>query len=124
MGLIRTTVVVGAVVALMPTDRAQQLRIADQAGAAAKWTLTFCDRNAVACTQASDAWGVFVKKAQFAGQLAVELVNDARAPQPGPQPSAPQPAALQEERVVVQPPRRSTLTPDDLKPTWRGRNGA
>lgn len=114
---------VGAVVALMPTDRSQQLHIADQASAAAKWTLTFCDRNAAVCAQAGELWGVFVKKAQFAGQLAVELINDARTPQPGPQSNAPQPAALQEERIVVHPPRRGTLTPDDMKPNWRGRNG-
>lgn len=117
MGFIRTAVVLGAVVALMPTDKAQQLHMAEQAAAAAHWTLTFCERNTNTCAQAGEAWGVFVKKAQFAGQLVVDLINDTRKSEPAP---PVEPAAV---RVESQPPsvvRRGTLTPQDLKPGWRG----
>jgi hypothetical protein len=128
MGLIRTAVVVGAVVALMPTDRTQQLRLADQAGAAAKWTLTFCERNAATCTQAGEVWGVFVKKAQFAGQLAIDLVNDSQRSEPAKaEPARTEPAIRREDSLPAQPAAaRGTLTPSDLKPSWRGavaRNG-
>ncbi len=128
MGLIRTAIVVGAVVALMPTDRTQQSRLADQASAAAKWTLTFCERNASTCTQAGEVWGVFVKKAQFAGQLAIDLVNDSQRSEPArPEPARTEPAVRRDDNPPALPATsRGTLTPNDLKPTWRGavaRNG-
>ena len=119
MGLFRAAVVVGAVVALMPTDRAQQMRIAEQASSAAHWTITFCERNATTCTQAVDLWGVFVKKAQFAAGLAMDVINDAQKAEPQ---AAVEPAAAIVE-TPLHPAKRGTLTPQDLKPGWRGQQG-
>jgi hypothetical protein len=120
MGLLRNAVIVGAVVALMPTDRAQQARLAEQATAAAKWTATFCERNAATCVQATEVWGVFVRKAEFAGHLAYDLLQE-RLNGHG-DPTARDATAPRDASTDRAPPRveRGTLTPHDLKPTWRG----
>jgi len=113
MGLLKNAVIVGAVVALMPTDRAQQARLADQAAMAAKWTYTFCERNAATCVQATEVWGVFVKKAEFAGHLAYDLLQERLN---GSGEGATKTSAPEKPPHV----ERGTLTPQDLKPSWRG----
>ena len=66
MSLLRTIIVVGAVIALLPSDRAQQERLQQAAVDAAHWTMTFCERNAKTCDNAGAAWDVFKTKAEFA----------------------------------------------------------
>ena len=66
MPLLRTIIVVGAVIALLPSDRAQQERLQQAAVDAAHWTMTFCERNAKTCDNAGAAWDVFKTKAEFA----------------------------------------------------------
>lgn len=136
MGLFRTAVIVGAVVALMPTDRNQQARLYDQAASAAKWTMTFCDRNADMCRQGGELWGVFVKKAQFAGQMALQLIQEqaSRGGQVEPARAAygdetrradpvsmrPVPA-LERREPAPEWRQRGTLRDDDMQPHWRAR---
>lgn len=121
MGLLKNAVILGALVALMPTDRAQQAKLAEQAFGAAKWTYTFCERNAATCLQAADAWIIFKKKAEFAGQLAYDLIQE-RLNNVTADPSAPPPAASGRTVPAERAPavERGTLTPQDLKPSWRG----
>lgn len=127
MGLFRTAVIAGVVIALMPTERGQQSHVTEQVATAAKWTLTYCDRNPQTCSQAADAWAVFVKKAEFAAKLAYDVAQehvlhtgsnsnggaaqDARdLRDPAPVTAKPVPAL-----------ERGTLSKDDLQPAWRGR---
>lgn len=124
MGLFRTAAIAGVVIALMPTERGQQSHMAEQVAAAAKWTVTYCDRNPQTCTQAAEAWAVFVKKAEFAAKLAYDVAQEhltrnggepretqnARDGRDQPAPGARPLPALE----------RGTLSKDDLLPAWRG----
>jgi hypothetical protein len=115
MSLLRTVVVVGAVIALLPSDRAQQERLQQTAIDAAQWTMTFCQRNAKTCENAAVAWDVFKTKAEFAAGVAYDVAmthvfkTDSQA--------AVTPTA--ETSAIVQ---RGTLTPRDLEPGWRGKH--
>ncbi len=145
MGLFRTAIVVGAIVALMPTDRNQQVQVYEKAASAAKWTITFCERNGELCKQGGELWGTFVQKAQFAGQMAVQLIQEQAASR-GKDGDSPSRARRQDavsrnevplferrderaERDVDVPvlERREarqdagTLRRDDMRPEWRGR---
>ena len=134
MFLIRAAFVVAVGVMLLPTDEAQQAKVAGQAGTVAERAATFCERNAATCAAGSELWATFVKKAEFGGKLAVGMVQDymrgsgqqsanrqtwmdepSRAPQPNPQPPL-QPAPA---RAIE--PGRGTLAPGDLSPAWRGK---
>ena len=119
MSIVRTALLLGVVVAVLPTDEAQQARFYQQVSSAAHWAVTFCARNAATCTAAGEAWSGFVKKAEFGARLAYDIVQK-------------QLAADREERVAPaadgpsRPRERGTLTPGDLQPGWRGseRGGA
>lgn len=131
MGLFKTALVAGVVIALMPTERGQQSHVADQVAAAAKWTVTYCDRNPQTCTQAAEAWALFVKKAEFAAKLAYDVAQehlnhngagaDGRKPQDASDRNSP--AAAVDPTPALE---RGTLSKGDLMPAWRGhpRRGA
>jgi hypothetical protein len=109
----------GVIVAVLPTDEAQQARFYQQVSSAAHWAVTFCDRNGATCTAASEAWAGFVKKAEFGARLAYDIVQKQLASER----EAPvAPAADGPTR----PRERGTLAPGDLQPGWRGgeRGGA
>lgn len=76
MFFIRTTLLLGLGVLVLPTDETSQARVYDGAKTAVHWTSTFCDRNAEACVQSHQAWGVFVKKAEFGAKMALNLFNE------------------------------------------------
>lgn len=116
MGLFRTALVVGVVIALMPTERSQQSRMSDQVGDAAKWVFTYCDRNPATCTQAAEAWGVFVKKAEFAVKLGYEIAHEKLTRDD----SGQRPSTTKSDRLEPKALERGTLTPLDLQPGWRG----
>lgn len=114
MGLLRTVIVVGAVIALLPSDRAQQERVAQAAFDAAQWTMTFCDRNAKTCENAATTWAAFKAKAEFAAGVAYDLalthvvdaVDTSRTP----------PAPAETSSLSA----HGTLNARDLEPAWRG----
>lgn len=110
MSLIRTGILIAAVVAVLPADRQQQARLYDRAANAAHWTATFCDRNASTCAQAAAVWSAFLTKAQFGAQMAYELAQKYTKPDGGN--AAPSSSALS--------PAIDTLRPEDLEPAWRG----
>lgn len=114
MSLLRTVIVVGAVIALLPSDRAQQERVAQAAFDAAQWTMTFCDRNAQTCDNAATTWAAFKAKAEFAAGVAYDLalthvLDPADSTQPPPPPAETSSLSA-----------RGTLNARDLEPAWRG----
>lgn len=117
MGLLRTVIVVGAVIALLPSDRAEQERVAQTAVDAARWAMSFCDRNAKTCENATTAWSAFKAKAEFAAGVAYDVALTHVLGPAGPAQSPSPPA----ETSAVS--TRGTLNSRDLEPAWRG-NGA
>ncbi len=120
MFFIRTTLLLGLGVLVLPTDEASQAKVASGARTAAAWTLTFCDRNADACIKGREAWAVFLKKAEFGAKMAYDLISErntraADAAAQNPRGPGAQPAADTNQR------HRGTLKPGDLEPTWRGK---
>jgi hypothetical protein len=113
MFLIRTAFWVGLVVLVLPTDREQQARLYTAAVDSARHAATYCDRNQATCHQAGEYWAVFQKKLEFGARLAFDLASERMSGAS----SAPRAA----EAPVPQEPSRSTLTPADLQPAWRGK---
>lgn len=117
MALVRTALVAAAVIALLPSDRAQQERLQQTAIDAAHWTITFCDRNAKMCENAGVAWDIFKSKAQFAAGVAYDVamthVLETAGIETASTPERHDPVAAAEAA-------RGTLTARDLEPGWRG----
>jgi hypothetical protein len=146
MFLIRLAFGLGVAVLFMPTDAQKQAQVYGTLATAVERITTFCDRNPATCRTGAQAWATFVTKAEVAGRMALDLVNDrnratavstadAEPPQqpafraPLNQPAALRPAAVtgkgevQQRRVqteMVLPGQRGTLRPSDLEPAWRG----
>ena len=114
MGLFRLGAIVAVGVALLPAERDKQDQLYERAAVAAKWTMTFCDRNAATCDHANTAWQTFVAKAEFGARLALDVVRD-NQPSSVAQTGSVAPASLE---------RSSTLRPADLKPAWRGKTAS
>lgn len=130
MFLIRLAFWLGLVVLLLPTEERQQARLYNTAVATVDRAVTFCDRNAGLCAAGADFWATFLKKAEFGARVAIDLVSSGgrrEEPVPTPVRLEPQaPARLEPQRPKAMPERgaqvvpRSTLTPADLAPAWRG----
>lgn len=129
MGIFRLGIIVAVGVALLPSDREQQEILYNRAALAAKWTMTFCDRNVQTCATASSLWGQFVKKAQFGAKLAYDTLAEHLGG--GERSFDAQPAATlfgsdERPRVLETGALKSargpsgTLKPGDLEPDWRG----
>jgi len=118
MFLIRTAFWVGLVVLLLPSDAHDQARLYATAAATVERISTFCDRNPRACTMGAELWAEFVKKAEFGGRMAVDLIS-------GPRPQTEEAGAAEDPTNVGRARRlpttqRGTLRPEDLAPPWRG----
>ena len=113
MLFIRTTLLLGLGVLILPTDHDSQARVYAGAKTAVQWTSTFCERNPETCVQSRQAWAVFVKKAEFGFKMAIDLLNERDQPKTLTS-AAPQPSA---------PIKRTsdTLHAHDLEPAWRGK---
>lgn len=114
MGLLRLTAIVAVGVALLPSDREKQAVLYTRAASATQWTMTFCDRNASTCSQASTAWQTFLAKAEFGARLAYDMARDGEAP-------------LKNEEAIISTSsieRTGTLTDADLQPAWHGKSAA
>ncbi len=117
MGLFRLAAVVAVGVSLLPAEREKQEQLYQRAASAATWTLTFCDRNAATCAQASNLWADFSKKAEFGIKLAYDVMRDSEN-------GSSKTASLtlsNDETAAATPAVGHTLTPQDLKPAWRGK---
>lgn len=119
MFFIRTTLLLGLGVLVLPTDQASQARVTSATKTAMTWTLSFCDRNPATCVQGQQAWGVFVEKAQFGAKMAFEVISDHRAQTAAAQ-STPANAQAGKHTPAAAGRLRTTLQPSDLAPAWRG----
>lgn len=122
MGLLRIATFAAVAVALLPSDREQQQRLYDRAGATAEWVITFCDRNSATCAKGSELWSQFLAKAEFGAKLAYDMMREREA-------SSLATSSLKvEERKgskvapAVLERESGTLTPLDKEPDWRGKH--
>jgi hypothetical protein len=119
MSLLRIATFVALGVALLPSDRDQQQRLYERAGATAQWIVTFCDRNGPTCAKGSELWSQFVAKAEFGAKLAYDMMRErqnAASASTAPADAKARlyaPAALERDS--------GTLTPLDKEPPWRGK---
>jgi hypothetical protein len=120
MGLFRLAAIVAVGVSLLPAEREKQEQLYTRAASAATWTLTFCDRNAPTCMQASNVWAEFSKKAEFGAKLAYDMMRDNQAATADAETTGLSAPASFETPVSVRPPA-NTLTPQDMRPSWRGK---
>jgi hypothetical protein len=122
MFFLRTTLLLGLGVLVLPTDEASQARLYQGARTAVTWTTTFCDRNAETCVKGGEYWVIFKKKAEFGAKMAYDLVSERNAQAANAAPAAParggNNGAQPQQHPVL--PTRGTLKPSDLEPTWRG----
>ncbi len=120
MGLLRIATFAAIGIALLPSDKEQQQKIYDRAGATANWVVTFCDRNAAACAKGSELWSQFLAKAEFGAKLAYDMARE-RAASGGSSTSL----SLDDGKGSVAPAvlerDSGTLTPFDKSPDWRGK---
>lgn len=118
MGLIRTGLVLAAVVMVLPVDERSQSELTASASRAVGQTATYCERNPVTCATGRDAWALFLRKAEYAVELAARLAREqlarALAP-PQPEPAA---AANAPQRPETPAPRRNQYTMDHPS-RWR-----
>lgn len=115
MSMFRTAALLTVIVALMPSDEAQQKRFYERAEMAADWVVTFCDRNGTLCENAASAADALKHKAQFAGGVAYDLAIRHLAGSLGGE-AAERPVRLDHPRE----PGRGTLNETDLRTPWRG----
>lgn len=117
MGLFRLAIVAAVGVALLPSDKEQQEILYNRAVLAAEWTMTYCERNAETCAQATAFWGEFKQKAQFAAGLAYDAVSE--------QIASAQTGSIETGTLAPPAPQRprldaGTLKAGDLEPAWGG----
>ncbi len=121
MGLFRLAAIVAIGVSLLPAEREKQDQLYERAAMAANWTLTFCDRNADTCAKAMTFWQEFSKKAEFGAKLAYDVLREQTE------------ASVEDGAAKLSAPAKfenahpgtfspGTLTPDDVKPAWRGKS--
>lgn len=120
MGLLRIATFAAIGIALLPSDKEQQRRLYDRAGATANWVVTFCDRNAAACAKGSELWSQFVAKAEFGAKLAYDMARERAASG-----TSATSLSLDDSKGRIAPAilerDSGTLTPLDKSPDWRGK---
>ena len=120
MSIIRTGLVLAAVIMLLPADHTKQAELQGAAATTVEKTVSFCQRNPATCDAGSELWALFLQKAEFGMELAAGLVRAQLAKQL----SAPEQPA-QRYQHATQPiapayyPQHS-LTTADRRPQWRG----
>lgn len=112
MGLLRIATIIAVGIAVLPSDRDQQHRLYDRAGATAEWVVTFCDRNGPTCAKGAELWSQFVAKAEFGAKLAYDTMREGQTSKEASAEPPYSPASLERDS--------GTLTPQDKRPAWRG----
>jgi len=74
--LVRAAFWLSLIILLMPTDERPQERLSGTAAAAVEQAATFCERNPSTCAAGAELWAIYLRKAEFALQLATKLVSD------------------------------------------------
>src|SRR5262245_41881871 len=75
MFLFRIVFWLGLAVLLLPTEQHQQARLYETAAASVERIATFCERNPKACAAGAELWSTFLKKAEFASRVALDLIS-------------------------------------------------
>lgn len=122
MFLIRSAFWIALIVALIPSDPAQQAKMYQTASYAVHRAATFCDRNAGVCDSAHAYWEIFKVKAAAGGRMVGDLVNERLL---GPEASriGARPASRSEPPLLERShPAADTLQPADRTPEWRVRS--
>ncbi|MEQ1611290.1 MAG: DUF5330 domain-containing protein [Hyphomicrobiaceae bacterium] len=127
MFILRAAFGLAVVVMLLPTDEAQQAKVAGSAGAAVERAASYCERNPATCAAGAELWATFLKKAEFGAKLAGNMIQDymkgnsrtAAAEGDRPQPLDPSHRPQPSPARVIEP-GRGTLAPSDMAPAWRG----
>lgn len=118
MFLFRIVFWLGLAVVLMPTEEHQQARLYETATASVERIATFCDRNPKACAAGAEFWSTFLKKAEFATRVAVDLISQRAQRADGAAANVRPTGALAPEPRPASAPRNS-LPREDLGPAWR-----
>lgn len=88
MSLIRTILVLGAVVYVLPADTEKQKELIHTAGDTLAWAMTYCQREPATCDEAKVAWSQMADKAKFGAALVGDLAAKWSARQARVQPAA------------------------------------
>ena len=105
MSILRIGLLIALVIIVLPEDEQQRARLYDRAATAAHWTITFCERNEPTCDRAGRLWNALLKKAEVGAQMAYDFtIKYAKG-------------TGRETGTAA----RGTLTPEDMRPAWRGR---
>ena len=115
MGLIRTAIVAGICISLIPAEQKDREALYQRVEAAVAWSSTFCTRNAKTCENAEVMWDAFIDKASFAlssgYDIAIRQLADDRSVHGEPLP----PVRPASHRL-----QQGTLTAEDRLYQWRG----
>lgn len=123
MGILRLGVVVAIGIAILPSDAKKQAELYDRAASAARWTVTFCDRNGVACEQAGALWQQFLAKAEFGAKMAYDAMREQKKADQ----LAAEDSGSGSQRGIVTGTLSTgtlstgTLSKSDLEPAWRAK---
>ncbi|MGE0626319.1 MAG: DUF5330 domain-containing protein [Hyphomicrobiaceae bacterium] len=130
MSIIRTGILLGAAIMLLPADAQKQSELKDVAQTTVSQTMTFCERNPATCQTGNELWALFLHKAEFGMELASNVIRDQlsrRLSDPTvstkAEPERVQPvfsAPVRLEPLKDPSPMRQTLSTTDRIPQWRG----
>lgn len=114
---LRTLALLALTVFMLPRDPAQQQRFSELTASGVEWASTYCERNAGTCEVGARVWADMKDKASFGFALAYDLAMRQMSRSGAPEPAM---APAYDGRLPSQRHGRDTLTPEDLKPVWRG----
>lgn len=120
---LRSLALVGITVYMLPTDPVQQQRFVEHAATAKQWVSTYCDRNIATCDTAGRIWADMKDKASFGLALAYDIATGRPSNGAGADGARFGGGATPATYDNGYPPASrygGTLTPDDLRPVWRG----
>lgn len=120
---LRTVVLLGAAVYLLPSDPARQQAFITTATNAFDYVMTVCDREPEFCTKANGVFEDLKSKAHFGAGVVYTLVTSQQKSDPSASPDNASPSAA-DSRWDGSPRRtptsQGTLKPGEMAPTLRG----
>ena len=123
---VRTIILLGATIYLLPSDPVRQQQFVATATNAYESVITICNREPAMCEKAGAVFEDLKSKAHFgAGVVYALITGSGKSDEPAHQPAHDQNRSLSRwdaspQAVPAKP--QGTLTNDDLVPQWRGTN--
>jgi hypothetical protein len=126
MSIFKTTVLLAAVVMLLPAEEKSQTQLASTASRTAERAATYCERNPSTCATGRDVWALFVRKAEYGLELGAGLLRehllrgaaDEAPQQPAAMPTpASAPVPTPHKAVEVVPVKPATVASARLQPS-------